>query len=62
MNSTGGAGAEGGSAAVIGPRPEVLADPAARVDGMIIDSLAYIDTEVRTPGRPCGVRGVHGVE
>ena len=27
-------------------RPSVLADPSRRVDGLVVDALAYVDSEV----------------
>lgn len=32
------------------PRPDVLADPAKRVESLLVDSLPYVDTELDEPG------------
>lgn len=32
------------------PRPDVLADPLRRVEGLIVDSLPYVDDELDAPG------------
>jgi hypothetical protein len=37
--------------AAIEGRPQLLSEPSARVEGLVVDALAYVDDEVRSGHR-----------